>query len=154
VEEGVVEVVVGAVVFEGGDGVVEGEPLGDAKGEFVLALHLFEDEEVVPVGEVLYGGDSVGEGVVDGELEGAATGGGVGFGDDGFDEVEGGLFADDAGGLAGGVEVDLRSGGGFGAGGDVSGGESGGVDDGDVAVGALEVGGVVAGNGVEVLSGG
>src|ERR1700758_4965781 len=53
-------------------------PLWTGGGEFVFALEGFEDEPVVPGGEVLYGGDAVRERVVDGELEGAAAGVGGG----------------------------------------------------------------------------
>ncbi len=79
---------------------------------------------------------------------------GVGRRDVRLDEGEGGGFADDAGGVAGGVEVDLAAGGVGGGGGDAGGGEGGGVGDGDVAVGAVEDGGVAGGDGVEVLAGG
>ncbi len=74
VEEWVVGVVGGAAGVEDGDGEVEVDPLGDAEGEFVFVLELFVDEPVVPGGEVLDGGDAVGEGVGDGELEGLFAG--------------------------------------------------------------------------------
>ena len=53
----------GAVLLEGVDGGVEGEPLADAEVELAGFFEVFEDEEVVPGGEVLHGGDAVGEGV-------------------------------------------------------------------------------------------
>ena len=70
------------------DGEVEVDPLADAEREFVFVLEAFEDEEVFPVGDVLDGGDAVGEGVRDGELEGpggvsSSLGGGMCFVDEG-----------------------------------------------------------------------
>ena len=68
------------------------------------------------------------------------------------DEVGGGGFAEDAGGGAGGVAVDLGAGGVGGVGGDAGGGEGGGVGDGHVAVDAAEDAGVAGGDGVDVLA--
>ena len=117
-------------------GLVEVEPLADAEVEFVGVFEVFEGEEVVPVGDVLDGGDAVGEDVGDGDGEGLAAlfeGGRRNFCDD---EGEGGGFAEDAGGVAGGVAVDFGAGGVGGGGGDVGGGEGGGVGDGHVSVDA------------------
>ena len=63
---------------------------------------------------------------------------------------EGGGFADDAGGFAFGVVVDLAAGRVGGGGGDAGGGEGCGVDYGDVLVGAGEDGGMAGGDGVDV----
>ena len=151
-EQGIVEVVAGAARLEVADGKVEVDPLVDAEWEFVFVLEAFEDEPVVPGGEVLDGGDAVGECVLDGELEGFAAGVVAGRRDVFFDEGARGSFADDAGGLALRVAVDVAAEG-IGCGGvDARGFECGGVGDGDVAVDAIEEGGVGAGDGVEVLA--
>ena len=142
----------GLMLFEGGDGVVEGEPLGDPDVKLVVPLHGFEREEVIPVGEVLHGGDAVGQSVVEREGEGLAADGRGRFGNVWLDESEGRSFADDAGEFALGVEVDLAACGCGGFGGDAGGGEGGGVGDGDVAVSAVEQRGMAGGYGVEVLS--
>ena len=144
----------GAALLEDIDGLVEVDPLGDAEGEFVGVLEFFEGEEVVPVGVVLDAGDAVGEDVGDGDGEGLAAlfeGRRRNFAED---EGVGGCFAEDAGGGAGGVAVDLGAGGVGGGGGDVGGGEGGGVGDGHVAVDAAEDGGVAGGDLVEVGAGG
>ncbi len=70
------------------------------------------------------------------------------------DEVGGGGFAEDSGGIAGGVAVDLGAGGVGGVGGDVGGGEGGGVGEGHVAVDPAEDAGVAGGDRVDVLAGG
>ena len=151
VQQRVVEVVAGAALLEVADGEVEVDPLVDAEGEFVFVLEAFEDEPVVPVGEVLHGGDAVGECVADGELRALRrcrrwAAGCV------FRRGRGGRFADDAGGLAVRVAIDVAAEG-IGCGGvDARGCEGGGVGDGDVAVDAIEKGGVGAGDGVEVLA--
>ena len=134
------------------DGKVEVDPLVDAERQFVFVLEAFEDEPVVPGGEVLDGGDAVGERVLDGELESPAACVVAGWRDVFFDERAGGRFADDAGGLALRIAVDVTAEG-IGCGGvDARGFECGGVGDGDVAVDAIEKGGVGAGDGVEVLT--
>ena len=133
-------------------GVSKASHSADAEMEFVVVFEVFEDEEVVPVGEVLDGGDAVGEGVGDGDFEGLAALFARGRRDDFVDEGEGGRFADDAGGFAVGVAVDFAAGGIGGCGGDAGGGEGGGVGDGDVAVGAVEDGGMAGGDGVDVLA--
>ncbi len=149
---GIVEVVAGAARFEIADGKVEVDPLVDAERQFVFVLEAFEDEPVVPGGEVLDGGDAVGERVLDGELESLAACVVAGWRDVFFDEGAGGRFADDAGGLALRIAVDVAAEG-IGCGGvDARGFECGGVGDGDVAVDAIEEGGVGAGDGVEVLT--
>ncbi len=149
-KEGVVGVVGGAARFESGEGEVEVEPLGDAEVEGAGVFHGFEHEPVFPVGEVLDGGDAVGEGVGDGEVEGFAADVGGGGRDLGVDEGDGGGLADDAGGSAGGVAVDFAAGW-VGCGrGDAGGEEGGGVGDDDVAVGAIEDGGMAGGDLVQV----
>lgn len=154
VEKRVVSGVAGTAFLEDLKGLVEGEPLGEAEVELVRVLELFEGEEVLPVGVVLDAGDAVGEGVVDGEVEGFGAVFGAGRGDFVEDEVSRGGFAEDAGGVAGGVVVDFGSLGVGGLVGDAGGGEGGGVGEGDVAVDALEDAGVAGGDGIDVLAGG
>ncbi len=72
-EAEVVAGVAGAALLEDLDGPVEVHPLGYADGEFVGVLEFLEGEEVVPVGVVLHGGDSVGDDVGDRYGEGLAT---------------------------------------------------------------------------------
>ena len=60
VEEGVVGGVGGAAGFEDVEGEGEVDPLGEAEFQVAGVLHRHEGEEVVPVGEVLDGGDAVG----------------------------------------------------------------------------------------------
>ncbi len=110
-EERIVGGVAGALLLEGREGEGEVEPLGDAEGEFPLALEVFEDEEVVEGGGVvLDAGDTVGEGVVDGGEQGRLAFGGCGRRDLAFDEARGGGFSDDAGEGSGGVVVQLAAG--------------------------------------------
>ncbi len=154
VEERIVGWVAGAALLEDGYGLVEVEPLGDAEVELAGVFELFEGEEVPPLGVVLDGGDAVGEGVVDGYVEGLAALFECGRRDFVEDEVAGGGLAEDAGGAAGGVAVDLCAGGIGGVGGDVGGGEGGGVGEGHVAVDAGEDGWVVSGDLVDVGAGG
>jgi len=154
VEERVVGGVRGAALFEGGEGQVEVEPLGDAEVEAVVALHGFEGEPVVPVAEILHAGDAVRERVDDGDVEGFAAHLGVDGRNLRHDERDGGLLADDAGGRAGGVQVDLAARGGFGRRRDSGGDQRGGVGDDDVAIGAVEDCGMAAGDGVDVGAGG
>ncbi len=154
VEEGVVGVVRGSSLLKDGQGEVEVEPLGDAEVELVAVLHGFEDEPVLPLGEVLDRGDAVGEGVGDGEVEGFAAGFGSWRWNLGVDEGHGWGLADDAGGVAGGVAINLAANGVGGGRGDAGGEEGGGVGDNDVAVCAVEDGGVTGGDLVEVLAGG
>ena len=105
VEQGIVDVVVSAMCFQFIEGVFEGKPLADAEMKLAFLLHLLEDEEVVPVAEVLHAGDAVGERVVDGEFVAFAALFGRGRRDDFVDEALRG-FAKDAGGFAAGVEID------------------------------------------------
>ncbi len=117
-------------------------------------FEFFEGEEVVPVGVVLDAGDAVGENVGDGDGESLAAlfeGWRRNFA---VDEAVGCAFAKDAGGIAGGVAVDLCAGRVGGGGGDVGCGEGGGVGDGHVAVDAAEDGGMAGCDGVEVGAGG
>ena len=111
----------------------------------------FEDEEIVPVAEVLHAGDAVGERVVDGELVAFAALVGRGRRNDFVDEALRG-FAKDAGGFAVGVEVDGSALRWLGLASDAGGGERGGVGDGDVAVDAIEKRGMIAGDFVEILA--
>ena len=154
VQEGVVFGVAGTAGLKNFKGEGEVDPFRDAKLEFVGVLHGFEGEEVVPVGEVLDGGDAVGESVGDGDLESAAAVFGGRRGYFAEDEIGRGGFAEDARRGSSGVAVDLRAGGIGGGGGDVRQGEGDGVGDGHVAVGAPEDGWVVGGDLVEVLAGG
>ena len=73
--------------------------------EFALLLHLFEDQEVLPVAEVLHAGDAVGERVGDGEFVAFAALVVAGRRNDFVDEALR-RFAQDAGRFAVGVEVD------------------------------------------------
>jgi len=96
----------------------------------------------------------VSEGVGHGDFEGSgALVAGRGR-DDFVDERESWTFADDSGGVAVGIAVDLCAFGIGGCGGDVGGREGCGVDDGDVAIGAAQDGGMASGDGVDVLAGG
>ncbi len=153
VEEGVVGIVMGAHLLEFFKRVLEGQPLADTDAELALFFHLLKDEEILPVAEVLNGGDAVCESVGDGELVAAAALVVAGGRDDFVDKLLR-RFAKDAGGLAAGVEVDgsaLRRGGFAGDAGCRQGGR---VRDGDVAIDAVEEGGVAGGDLVEVLAGG
>ncbi len=85
VKERVVGVVGGAARLKSGEGEVEVEPLGDAEVEGAGVFHGLEREPVVPVGEVLNGGDAVRERVGDGEVEGFAADVGRGGRDPGVD---------------------------------------------------------------------
>jgi len=140
-----------ALGFEGFERVVEGEPLGEADAELTFFLHLFEDEEIVPVGVILHGGDAVDKGVVDGDFKGTAASGGVGLWNDRADEGEC-CVADDAGGLAVGIEIDGATYGRFGCAGDVSCGERGGINYRDMTVGTFEECRMVGSNGVQILT--
>ena len=141
----------GTACVEVADGEGEIDPLSDADGELVFALKRFEDEPIVPVGEVLNGGDAVRECIVDGEQESLAARVGIGWRNVRRDEIEGRAFANDTGGVAIGVTVDLSAGRIARSVGDVGGAKSGGVGNGDVAVGALEESGMAAGDGVEIM---
>src|SRR5665213_2371054 len=92
----IVEWMMGLVLLEERDGVVEGEPLGDADVKLMVAFHGFEGEEVVPVGIVLYGRDAVRDGVVEGDRQRLAADGGARWRDVGFDQSTCRSFADDA----------------------------------------------------------
>ena len=150
-EQGIVDVVVGAMSFQFVERVFEGKPLADAEMKLAFFFHLFEDEEVVPVAEVLHAGDTVGEGVVDGQLVAFAALFGRGRRNDFVDEALRG-FAKDAGGFAVGVEVDGAALRWQGFAGDAGGCERGGIGDGDVAVDAIKEGGMIAGDFVEILA--
>ena len=106
-EEGIVSGMAGAALFEDGYGLVELEPFGDAEGEFACVFELFEGEEILPFGVVLNAGDAVGQRVVDGYGEGLAALFERRRRDFCGDEGVGGGLAEDAGGGAGGVAVDL-----------------------------------------------
>jgi len=117
-------------------------------------LELFEREKIFPVGVVLNAGDAVGEGVGDGDGHGLTAllqRRRRNFCDD--EGIDGG-FAEDAGGVAGGVAVDFGTGRVGGGGGDVGGDEGGGVGYGHVAVDAAEDGWVACGYLVQVFTGG
>ena len=118
--------------------------------EFAGFFEVFEGLEVFPVGEVLYGGDAVGESVGYGNFEGPAALFRGGWRDLCADEDEGGGFADDSGGFALCVVIDLTAGRVGGCGGDAGDGEGGRVDHGDVLVGAGEDGGMTCGDGINV----
>ena len=119
--------------------------------KLAFLFHLLEDEEVLPVAEVLHAGDAVGECVGDGELVAFATVFRRGRRNDFVDEALRG-FAKDAGGFAAGVEVDGSALGRLRFAGDAGGGERGGVGDGDVSVDAIEEGGMAACDFVEILA--
>ena len=153
-EERVVGGVAGATLLEDLEGLVEGEPLGEAEVELVGVLELFESEEVFPVGVVLDACDTVGEGVFDGQVEGFGALFGAGWRNFAEDQVGSGGFAEDSGGVAGGVAIDFGAGGVGGVGCDAGGGEGGGVGEGDVTVYPLEDAGVALGDRVDVLPGG
>ena len=136
-----------------GQRVFEGQPLRDAEVEFAFLLQFFVDEEVLPVAEVLHAGDAVGERIGDGELVALAALLVAGRRNDFVDQLLR-RFAEDAGGLAVGIEVDgsaLRR---PGVAGDAGGGERGGVGDGDMAVDAIKERGMAARDLVEILASG
>jgi len=154
VEERIIRGMAGSTLLEYLEWLVEGEPFGEAEVELVGVFQLFEGQEVFPFGVVLDAGDAVGEGVVDGEVEGFCSYFGAGGWD--FAEDEAGCcgFAEDSGGVAGGVAIDLGAGGVGGVSGDVGGGEGDGVGECHVAVYPAEDAGVAGCDLVDVLAGG
>ncbi|MCU1225823.1 MAG: hypothetical protein JWQ42_3916 [Edaphobacter sp.] len=153
-EERVVGGVAGAALLEDCEGLREGEPFCDAEAELMGVLHLFEGEEVLPLGVVLDAGDAVGEGVIDGCGEGATALFERWRRDFAEDEGVGGGLAQDACRGAGGVTIDPGSGWVGGVSGDACGEESGGVGDCHVLVDATEDCGVASGDGVQIGAGG
>ncbi len=87
-------------------GIGKAEPLGDTHRERAFLFHLFEDQEVVPVGKVLHAGDPVGVRVFERQFEAVAAlfGRGRGY----VDQTLRGL-AQDAGGLAVRTVIDLST---------------------------------------------
>ena len=151
VQHRIVDVVMRAMRFQFVERSLEGKPLADAEVKIAFLLHLFEDEEVFPVAEVLHAGHAVRECVVDREFVALAALFVRRRRNDFVDQVLRG-FAKDAGRFAVGVEIDgsaLRR---LRFAGDARGCERGGVGDGDVAVDAIEKRGMIAGDFVEILA--
>ncbi len=151
-EHWIVDVMMCAISFQFFKGVLKGKPLANAEMKLALLFHLLENEEILPVTEVLDAGDTMGEGVFDGEFIAIAALVGSRRRDDSVDEALRG-FAKDAGGFPARVEVDgpaLRR---LCFAGDTGGGKCGSIGDGDVSVDAIEKCRVIAGDLVEVLAG-
>jgi hypothetical protein len=152
VQKGIVRVMAGTAFFERADGGVEGDPLGEAQRQLVLLLHRFENEPVVPVGEVLHGGDAMRKGIFNGQLQRLAPCGEVRWRNLRLHELTRGAFAKDARGVALRVAVDLAAlrirrtvv--------DACELQRGRVHHGDVAVGALEIRRMIACDCIEILT--
>ena len=127
-EHGVVWIVVRSLLFELIERFFEREPLGYPDFEAVLLFELFEDEEVLPVAEVLDAGDAVRKSVGDCELVAAHAFFVCRRRNDFVDQLLCGL-AEDAGGLSAGVVIDRSSLGRYCRGRDTRGFECGGVGD-------------------------
>src|SRR5208282_235270 len=85
--------------------IFEGKPFRDADLECAFPFHLFENEEVLPVAEILHARDAVRNSVGDGEFVAALPLLARWWRNDLIDQPLRG-FAQDAGWFAGGIKID------------------------------------------------
>ena len=69
----VVQIVVSAHLLQLGERSLEREPFADAQVQLSFFLHLLENQEEIPITEVLHAGDAVRQRVVDGQFSAAAA---------------------------------------------------------------------------------